>query len=65
MVLDSNKNHLKSNLVLGNAMAKSIRQASKKLEALCQHHLAKNSWPHQVERTGNKKDYFTDSNTNR
>ena len=31
---------------------------------LCQHHLAKNSWPHQVERTGNKKDYFTDSNTN-
>jgi len=30
---------------------------------LCQHHLAENSWPHQVERTGNKKDYFTDSNT--
>ena len=31
---------------------------------LCQHHLTKNIWPHQVERTGNKKDYFTDSKTN-
>jgi len=33
MVLDSNENRLKSNLVLGNSMAKSIRQASKKIEA--------------------------------